>query len=116
VLGGDAPVDASALSAAKVVAIAAHEGPLTRIASVVLPATSWAEHSGMYVNAKGLRQTAERALHPLGASRPAYEQIADLAVALGYARPASKLSQVRAQLAGGAGTDPASRRGSAVVV
>jgi NADH-quinone oxidoreductase subunit G len=116
VLGGDAPVDPSALATANVVAIAAHDGPLTQIASVVLPATSWAEHSGMYVNAKGLRQTAERALLPLGASRPAYEQIADLAVALGFARPASKLSQIRTQLAAGVGTDPVSRRGSALVV
>jgi hypothetical protein len=35
----------------------------------VLPATSWAEHSGTYVNAKGMRQLSEKALEPLGAAR-----------------------------------------------
>ena len=43
---------------------------------VVLPACSWADASGTYVNAKGIRQTSDKALAPLGSSLPAWEQIA----------------------------------------
>jgi NADH-quinone oxidoreductase subunit G len=101
-LGGAAPVDADGLDAAKVVTIAAHEGPLTRAATVVLPATSWAEHSGTYVNAKGLRQIADKALEPQGASQPAWKLVAELATALGYEASWSKVKQIRQLLTGGA--------------
>jgi NADH-quinone oxidoreductase subunit G len=87
------------LGRAKLVAVAAHEGPLTRAARVVLPATSWAEHSGTYVNAKGLRQVGERALLPQGASKPAWEQITAVAGALGVSASWTKLKQIRTELA-----------------
>ena len=99
-LGGAAPVDAQGLDSTKLVSIAAHEGPLTRAATVVLPATSWAEHSGTYVNAKGIRQIAEKALEPQGASLPAWKVVAELATALGYEPSWSKLKQIRQQLIG----------------
>jgi NADH-quinone oxidoreductase subunit G len=99
-LGADAPVDASALGAAKLVLVAAHQGPLVAPAAVVIPATSWAEHSGTYLNGKGMRQVSEKALEPQGASKPAYKQLADLATALGYEPSWSKLSQIRVQLIG----------------
>jgi NADH-quinone oxidoreductase subunit G len=104
-LGGSAPVDVTALRGAKVVTVAAHRGPLTELAEVVLPATSWAEHSGTYVNAKGMRQVAEKALEPQGASQPAWKQIAALATALGYEPSWSKLKQIRVQLMSGASPD-----------
>jgi NADH-quinone oxidoreductase subunit G len=104
-LGGAAPVDAAELGAAKLVVIAAHEGPLTQAASVLLPATSWAEHSGTYVNAKGMRQIAEKALEPQGASQPAWKVAADVASALGYEPSWSKLKQIRQQLLGVAPAD-----------
>ena len=104
-LGGSAPVDAGGLRAAKLVTIAAHAGPLTELASVVLPATSWAEHSGTYVNAKGMRQIADKALEPLGASQPAWKQLADLATALGYEPSWVKLKHIRGQLIGSAAPD-----------
>jgi NADH-quinone oxidoreductase subunit G len=107
-LGGSAPVDVTPLRGGKVVVIAAHRGPLTDAATVVLPATSWAEHSGTYVNAKGMRQVAEKALEPQGASKPAWRLVADLAVALGYEPSWSKLKQIRAQLIGSAGADASS--------
>jgi NADH-quinone oxidoreductase subunit G len=100
-LGGAAPVDADGLDRAKVVTIAAHEGPLTSAATVVLPATSWAEHSGTYVNAKGLRQVADKALEPQGASQPAWKLVAELATALGYEASWSKVKQIRQLLTGG---------------
>jgi NADH-quinone oxidoreductase subunit G len=116
-LGGSAPVDAGALRSAKVLTIAAHAGPLTKLAAVVLPATSWAEHSGTYVNAKGMRQIAEKALEPQGDSSPAWKQVAAVATALGYEPSWTKLKQIRAQLIGTAAADaqaaPAAVLGSA---
>ena len=81
------------------VTVASHESALTAAAAVVLPATSWAEQSGTYVNVKGLKQVAEKALAPQGASRPALQQIAELAYALGHEPTWSKLKDVRAKLA-----------------
>ena len=107
-LGASAPVDVTPLRGAKVVVIAAHRGPLTDAATVVLPATAWAEHAGTYVNAKGLRQVAEKGVEPQGASKPAWRLLADLAVAIGYEPSWTKLKQIRAQLIGSAGADVAS--------
>jgi NADH dehydrogenase/NADH:ubiquinone oxidoreductase subunit G len=70
------------------------------MATVVLPATSWAEHSGTYVNAKGMRQVSEKALEPQGISKPGWRQVSDLASALGYEAQWTKLKQIRAQLIG----------------
>jgi NADH-quinone oxidoreductase subunit G len=100
-LGGAAAADAT-IDRAQVLAIAAHEGPIVRAAAIVLPATSWAEQSGTFVNAQGIRQVSEKALEPIGASKPAWKQVADVAAALGYPAKWSKLKQVRAELTGGA--------------
>jgi NADH-quinone oxidoreductase subunit G len=96
---GDPEKDRESLAFAKVIVIAAHGGPLVRAAEIVLPATSWAEHSGTYVNAKGIRQVADKALEHVGASVPAWAQIAALARALGLEPSWSKLKEIRAQLA-----------------
>ncbi len=113
-LGGAAPSDADGLRPAKVVVIAAHDGPLTTVARVVLPATSWAEHAGTYVNAKGMRQPSEKALEPLGASRPAWQQVADLGQALGFDSSWTKLKQIRTRLAGAAVPDAPTPTATAV--
>jgi NADH-quinone oxidoreductase subunit G len=114
-LGADAAVDPAALGSAKLVVVAAHEGPLVPLAAVVLPATSWAEHAGTYVNAKGMRQLSEKALEPLGSSKPAFKQIAELAIALGFEPSWSKLSQIRSQLMGTAGGETPAPPGATVV-
>jgi NADH-quinone oxidoreductase subunit G len=101
-LGGAASVDVEAFRSAKVVVVAAHEGPLVDVATVVLPATSWAEHSGTYVNAKGMRQVSDKALEPLGASKPAWAHLAALATALGYEPSWTSLKQIRTKLGGAA--------------
>jgi NADH-quinone oxidoreductase subunit G len=98
-LGGAAPAE---LTGASVVTIAAHQGPLTKAAKVVIPATSWAEHSGTYVNFKGIKQVAEKAIEPQGASKPAWQQIAALARALGFDGSQvgwTKLKAIRSHLA-----------------
>ncbi len=100
-LGGDTPngaKDAAELQGAKIIVVAAHESALTQAASVVLPATSWAEQSGIYVNAKGMQQKAEKALEPQGESKPAWQHLADVARALGFEPSWSKLKHIRVSL------------------
>lgn len=93
------PEDSTALGMlSSLVTIAAHEGALTEAAHVVLPATSWAEHSGTYVNRQGIRQLSDRALDPQGASRPAWELLRAVASSLGFEPTWTKLKDVRAQL------------------
>ncbi|HEV3190532.1 MAG TPA: molybdopterin-dependent oxidoreductase, partial [Polyangiaceae bacterium] len=74
----------------------------------------WAEHSGTYVNAKGIRQISERALEPQGASKPAWRQLADLATALGYKAASTKLKQIRTQLMGSAAVVEAGQSAGAI--
>jgi len=101
-LGSASALDVEPLRSAKVVTIAAHEGPLAAVASVVLPATAWAEHTGTYVNSRGMRQISEQALQPQGSARPAWRQLADVATVLGFEASWKKVKQIRAQLLGGA--------------
>jgi NADH-quinone oxidoreductase subunit G len=101
-LGAAATLDVEPLRAAKVVTIAAHDGPLTAVASVLLPATAWAEQTGTYVNSRGMRQISEQALQPQGSARPAWRQVADIATVLGFEASWKKVKQIRAQLLGGA--------------
>jgi NADH-quinone oxidoreductase subunit G len=109
-LGGAASVDVSPLSSVKVVAIAAHEGPLLDGAAVVLPATSWAEQSGTFVNAKGIKQVSDQALEPQGQSRPGWLQVSGVAAALGFEASWTKLKQIRNSLSS---PPPAPAQGSA---
>jgi NADH-quinone oxidoreductase subunit G len=96
---GDQEADALGLANLKcLVVIAAHEGPLTAVAHVVLPASSWAEASGTFVNYKGVRQVTEKALEAQGASLPAWQQIAELGRAMGLDASWTKLRQVRERM------------------
>ncbi len=101
------PEDATALGMlGTLVVIAAHEGPLAEAAHVVLPATSWAEQTGTYINHQGLRQVADRALHPQGASKPAWELARLVATALGLDASWSTLKDVRTSLLGSTAPPP----------
>jgi NADH-quinone oxidoreductase subunit G len=108
---GDASTDTEQLRSATVITVAAHEGPLASAAKVLLPATSWAEHNGTYVNFSGHRQQSEKALEPQGASKPAWEQIAALARAMGLEPSFSKLKQIRSQLGESGAAQPAVQDG-----
>jgi NADH-quinone oxidoreductase subunit G len=93
------PDDANALGmVSSLVVVAAHEGALTEAAHIVLPATSWAEQSGTFINRQALRQVAEKGLEPQGSSRPAWEHIRSLAVALGFEPTWAKLKDIRSEL------------------
>ncbi len=92
---GKAEDDAANLADATLVTIAAHEGALAKAADVLLPACSWAEAAGTYVNAKGMRQPSDKAIEPQGASRPAWEQVARVGRAIGVEPSWTKLKEVR---------------------
>jgi NADH-quinone oxidoreductase subunit G len=84
---------------ATIVCIAAHDGPLTERATVVLPASSWAESEGTFVNVKGMVQQSEQAIGPMFDSRPAWKLLAGIAFRLGKDFGWRKLGDVRAALA-----------------
>src|SRR5262245_11313789 len=99
-LGSELEVDAAdaqaALSKLKgVVTIAAHDGPLAKAAHITLPACSWAEVDGTYVNRQGIAQRSERALRARGDALPGWELVGRLGRALGYATTFHKLADVR---------------------
>jgi NADH-quinone oxidoreductase subunit G len=103
-LGSALEVDAapaqSALSKLKgVVTIAAHDGPLAKAAHITLPACSWAEMDGTYVNRQGIAQRSERALRARGDARPGWELVSRLGRALGYALDWKKLADVHRAMA-----------------
>jgi NADH-quinone oxidoreductase subunit G len=65
----------------------------------VLPACSWAEAEGTYVNKKGLAQKSEKALAPKGDMKPGWLLVAELARALGYAMDWKKKADVAKAMA-----------------
>jgi NADH-quinone oxidoreductase subunit G len=106
--------DASSLkTSGATVVIATHQGPLAAQATVLLPASSWAESDGTYVNAKGIAQESEQAFGPLGDSRPAWKLLAGLALRLGQDFGWRKLADVRAAMQPEPG--PASAKGGSTV-
>ncbi len=81
------------------VTIASHECALASAASVLLPATSWAEQNGTYVNGKGLKQQSQKAIEPQGASRQPLFLLGELAKTLGHEPTWAKLKDIRTKLA-----------------
>jgi NADH-quinone oxidoreductase subunit G len=66
------------------IAISPQSSPAVDGAKVALPAASYAETSGTFVNFEGIAQRFERALPPRGQALPYLEILARLAAALGY--------------------------------
>jgi NADH-quinone oxidoreductase subunit G len=99
VLGSQAPVDVSALVKVEhLVLFATHEGPFQQFAEIVLPAASWAEAEGTFVNRQGLTQESERAVTPRGDSRPAFRWVHELRLALDRPPAWKKLGELRAAM------------------
>jgi NADH-quinone oxidoreductase subunit G len=100
VLGSQTPTDnLAALKQIKnVLALSTHVGPVAASAKVVLPASSWAEVNGTFVNRQGIAQETERAITPRGDSRPAFRWILDLARALDKPPAWYKLDELRAAM------------------
>jgi NADH-quinone oxidoreductase subunit G len=100
-LGGPADLDdaaRAALAGVKIVAIASNHGPLTDAADVLLPAASWAESDGSFINRHGIEQQFEAGPRPAGESLPGWDIIARLGRLLGHTLPYVKLSDVRAAM------------------
>ena len=102
-LGTDIDADADALAVlsrvAEVVLIAAHDGPLAARASVLLPAASWLEAPGSFMNVKGIAQDFKKALTPKGDAVPAWDLVAQLGRAMDLDLKYRKFKEVRAALA-----------------
>ncbi|MBN2197465.1 MAG: (2Fe-2S)-binding protein [Polyangiaceae bacterium] len=108
-LGGDLP-DAAlgrpfGRPKARIV-LATHDGPLARRATVLLPAATWAEGQGTFVNAQGLAQVSERAVRPRGESLPAWRLVLLLASELGIELGWKKFGELGRALQGARGADP----------
>jgi NADH-quinone oxidoreductase subunit G len=80
------------------VTLAANVGPLTEVATVLVPIAGHAETSGTFVNAKGKAQQFKRAVFAPDGIRSGWETIADLAKKLGAELGFGSLKEVRAQL------------------
>ncbi len=94
------PEQASCLETLEaLVALCVHEGPLSERAQVVLPAASWAEGNGSFVNARGLVQESQKAFSPHGDSVPAWKLVSALAGELGYPMNFKRLADVRRAMA-----------------
>ena len=66
------------------VALCAHEGTLSKAAHIALPACSWAEARGTYVNKDGISQRTDAVLEPRGDAFPGWQLAVALARKLGY--------------------------------
>lgn len=94
----DQDVAKDVLKKAKWVVVASHEGPVSALAQVFLPAASWAEADGTFVNRNGLAQLSRKAVRPLGQSKPAFQWLVSLGRELGKKLPFEKASEARALL------------------
>jgi len=78
------------------VVLCSHEGPLASAARVMLPASTWAEATGTFVNRGGLAQISEKAITPRGDSQPAWKLAMLLADQMGKSLPFKKGKDVKA--------------------
>jgi NADH-quinone oxidoreductase subunit G len=98
-LGSSTPADAPSLKRIQhLVAIASHEGPFASHAEVLLPAASFAEAHGTFVNRNGLLQESERAVAPSGGSRPGFRWVHELRRQLDKPPAWRKLEELRSAL------------------
>ncbi|UCH42788.1 MAG: formate dehydrogenase subunit alpha [Dehalococcoidales bacterium] len=68
------------------------------LATVVLPAASFAEKEGTFTNFEGRVQQIHKAVEPVGDSMPDWEIILQLASAMGQSMPYSTLQQVMTEI------------------
>jgi NADH-quinone oxidoreductase subunit G len=80
------------------ISVATHEGPFADAAKVVLPASSWAECDGTFVNRDGIAQVSDRVIRPQGESEPAWKLLNALALRLGKDLGFKKVADVQSAL------------------
>ena len=96
-LGAD-EYDMSAMGKAFVVYIGSHGDKGAHRADVILPAATYTEKSGTYVNTEGRVQVTTRAVFPPGDAREDWAIIRALSGAMGKPLPYNSLAQLRAAL------------------
>jgi NADH-quinone oxidoreductase subunit G len=96
----------------RIVVLATHEGALSSAAKILLPASSWAEAKGTFINAAGLAQTSEKAISPQGESRPAWKLAVAIAAELGFDLSFSKAKEMKAAVEKTLGRDAAKAEGA----
>ncbi|MET0386046.1 MAG: 2Fe-2S iron-sulfur cluster-binding protein [Polyangiales bacterium] len=77
---------------------ASHAGPLADLAKLIVPVTAFTETEGTFVNAKGLAQRFQRAVHPAPGVKPAWQALLELAKQLGKPLAWNGLAEVRSSL------------------
>lgn len=92
-------------AAAKIVTIASNHGPLTLNADVLLPAASWAETDGSFINRQDIEQSFLAGPRPAGESLPGWDVISRLARALGHAVGWTRYADLRGAM-GSRATNP----------
>ncbi|HEY8577152.1 MAG TPA: NADH-quinone oxidoreductase subunit NuoG [Devosia sp.] len=96
-LGAD-EYDMSALGKAFVVYIGSHGDAGAHRADVILPAATYTEKSGTYVNTEGRVQVTTRAVFPPGDAKEDWAIIRALSGAIGKPLPFNSLAQLRAAI------------------
>jgi NADH-quinone oxidoreductase subunit G len=102
-LGSAVPVEeAAAVQALKrlsfLAVVGVWDGPLAKAATVLIPACSWAEGEGTFVNAKGMAQRSAKAIQPVDDARPAWETILRIVEATGETMPFKKLKDIQSAM------------------
>jgi len=77
------------------VVLSSNTGPLTEVASVLVPVASFAEMDGTFVNAKGMAQRFSRVIHAPAGIWPAWETLIALARLLDKPFAISQIGDVR---------------------
>jgi NADH-quinone oxidoreductase subunit G len=88
-------VDAQLKQLDTLVVIASWASPLSRHADVFLPACSWAEAHGLYVNAKGIAQESRKAIQAADDAQAAWKVLGDVCRVLGHEPAWKKLDELR---------------------
>lgn len=70
-----------------------------KLAQVVLPAVSWIETDGTYVNAADIAQMTRKMLTPPGEARPAWQALNELAYLFGHGIGKNDLQSLRKEMA-----------------
>src|SRR5690606_27409270 len=96
-LGAD-EYDMNAMGKAFVVYIGTHGDAGAHRADVIMPAATYTEKSGTYVNTEGRVQIANRAIFPPGEAKEDWAIFRALSAVLGEALPFDSLAQLRAKM------------------
>jgi NADH-quinone oxidoreductase subunit G len=96
-LGAD-EYDTKAMGQAFVVYVGTHGDAGAHRADVILPAATYTEKSGTYVNTEGRVQMADRAVFPPGEAKEDWAIFRALSAVLGAPLPFNSLAQLRAKL------------------